>query len=154
MDKDDTESAYRIQRKNFYFGNNEWPYIEKLERLFKKSALEEWYGELHESPRIKGTVGTLEGFLLHYTRQSITAMVNKTIKWSEIEAELRFNNNHPQMSWWRFLRVMITAFYDSYIRQKGYTAGTAGLVESMYQSYSMFITYARLWEMQNKGKAS
>ena len=38
LDKDDTESAYRIQRKNFYFGNNEWPYIEKLERLFKKKC--------------------------------------------------------------------------------------------------------------------
>lgn len=148
--KHDDFEAYRLQRKNFYFGNHEWPFIEKLERLFKKESLEEWYGELHESAKVKGEIGELEGFLLHYTRRDLTTMVNKTIAWSEIEAELRFNAHHPQMTWWRFPRVMITAFWDSYVRQKGYKAGTAGVVESIYQAFSMFITYARLWEMQNK----
>jgi glycosyltransferase involved in cell wall biosynthesis len=142
--------AYRLQRRNFYFGNHEWPQIEKLERLLKKTALEEWYGEIHETAKIDGDIGDLDGFLLHYTHRTLTSMVEKTITWSEIEAELRFNNNHPKMSWWRFFRVMITAFYDSYVRQKGYKAGTAGVVESIYQAFSMFITYARLWEMQNR----
>jgi glycosyltransferase involved in cell wall biosynthesis len=142
--------AYRLPRKNFYFGNHEWPYIEQLERLFKRSALEEWYGELHETAKVKGSIGDLDGYLLHYTRQDLATMVAKTAQWSEIEAELRFNSNHPKMTWWRFFRVIMTGFYGSYVKQKGYKAGTAGLVESMYQGFSMFITYARLWEMQNK----
>lgn len=144
------ESAFKLQRKNFYFGNHEWPYIEKLERLFKKTALEEWFGELHETPKVNGQVGELNGFLLHYTHRDLASMVQKTIAWSKTEAELRYNAHHPKMTWWRFYRVMLTGFYDSYVRQKGYKAGTAGLVESMYQAFSMFITYARLWEMQNK----
>jgi hypothetical protein len=45
---------------------------------------------------------------------------------------------------------MLTAFLDSYVRQGGFKAGTVGLIESIYQSFSMFITYARLWEMQKK----
>lgn len=143
-------SAYKLQRKNFYLGNHEWPYIEQLERLFKKTALQEWSGELHETAMVKGEIGQAEGFLFHYTHQDLTSMVAKTIQWSKIEAELRLKANHPKMTWWRFYRVMLTAFYDSYIRQKGYQVGTAGLIESMYQSFSMFITYARLWEMQNK----
>ncbi len=151
VEKDNSEYAgYRLQRKNFYLGNHEWPTIEKLERLFKKNDLEEWYGELHETPKVKGELGELEGFVLHYTHQDLTSMVEKTIKWSEIEAELRLKAHHPQMSWWRFYRVMFTAFYDSYVRQKGWKAGTAGLVESIYQSFSMFITYARLWEKQQE----
>jgi len=151
--KKDIYSAYRLNRKNFYLGNNEWPTMEKLERLFKKSKLEEWYGDLHESPRVNGDIGDLnEGFIKHYTHQDVTSMLNKTIQWSKIEADLRFSANHPTMSWWRFFRVMITAFYDSYIRQKGYKVGTAGLVESMFQAYSMFITYARLWELQNSSQ--
>ena len=77
-------------------------------------------------------------------------MLDKTIQWSKIEAELRYKSGHPPMSWWRFIRVMLTAFYDSYIKQKGYSVGTAGFIESMFQAYSMFITYARLWEMQLK----
>jgi len=149
----DIYAAYKVQRKNFYLGNNEWPTMEKLERLFKRSKLEEWYGDLHESPRVNGDIGEIhEGFILHHTHQDLTSMLNKTIQWSVIEAELRVKSHHPQMTWWRFYRVMAIAFYDSYIRQKGYKVGTAGLIESMFQAFSIFITYARLWEIQQKKK--
>jgi len=151
LDKDRNEfSGFKLLRKNFYLGNYEWPYIEKLERLFKKNKLEHWYGALHETPKVSGDMGELDGFLLHYTHRDLKGMVNKTIEWSGIEAELRFEAHHPKMSWWRFFRVMITAFYNSYVKQKGWKLGTAGLVESMYQSFSIFITYARLWEKQNR----
>ena len=141
-------SAFRIKRKNFYFGNHEWPHIEHLERVFKKDKLQGWYGKVHESPKVIGSIGTLDGFLLHYTHRDLTSMVNKTIEWSEIEAELRFKAGHPKMTWWRFPRVMQTAFFDSYVRQGGWKVGTVGLIESMYQSFSIFVTYARLWELQ------
>ena len=72
------------------------------------------------------------------------------MQWSTIEAELRFKARHPKMTWWRFPRVMFTAFYDSYIKQKGYKVGAVGIMESMYQAFSIFITYAKLWELQNK----
>src|SRR5689334_9311940 len=29
-------AAYRLQRKNYYLGKHEWPFVEKLERLFRK----------------------------------------------------------------------------------------------------------------------
>lgn len=150
----DEFAAYKIKRKNFYFGNHEWPTIEKLERLFKRDNLIEWYGKLHETPTVKGAIGEIDGFLLHYSHRDLTSMVEKTISWSQIEAELRFKAHHPQMSWWRFFRVIITGFFNSYVKQKGYKAGTAGLVESIYQSFSMFITYARLWEMQEESQKS
>ena len=145
-------SAYKLKRKNFYFGNHEWPYMEKLERLFRKDSLKGWYGKIHESPNFEGKVGVLNGYLLHYTHRNLSSMVDKTLEWSKIEAELRFKSGHPPMSWWRFPRVMITAFLDSYIRQKGFKAGAVGLLESIYQSFSIFITYARLWELQNRKK--
>ncbi|MBU3978569.1 glycosyltransferase family 2 protein [Patescibacteria group bacterium] len=142
--------AYKILRKNFYLGSHEWPFIESLERLFMRYSLKGWSGEVHETPLFDGKIGELSGFLLHYTHTDLTSMVNKTLVWSQIEAELRFKAHHPAMTWWRFPRVMLTAFYDSYFRQKGYKAGTAGLIESIYQAFSIFITYVRLWEMQQK----
>lgn len=145
-------SAYKIKRKNFYLGNNEWPYIEKLERLFKKDKLEGWIGQLHESPVIGGNIGELNGYLFHYTHRDLTSMLKKTIEWSEIEAELRYRKGHPKMAWWRFPRVMSTAFFNYYFRQAGWRVGTIGLIESIYQSFSIFITYARLWEIQQRKK--
>lgn len=143
-------TCFKVQRKNFYFGDHQWPYIEHLERLFKKEKLKGWKGALHESPVIDGEIGMLDGYLLHYTHRDLSSMVAKTIEWSKTEAELRYKAGHPKMTWWRFPRVMTTAFFDSYVRQKGYKAGTVGLIESMYQSFSMFVTYARLWELQRK----
>lgn len=145
-------SAFKIKRKNFYLGNHEWPHIEYLERVFRRDKLERWYGKLHESPKFEGKIGILNGHLLHYTHRNPTEMVNKTIEWSKTEAELRYKAGHPKMTWWRFPRVMLTAFFDSYVKQGGWKVGTVGLVEGIYQAFSIFITYARLWEMQEKLK--
>lgn len=147
---DASNIAYRVSRQNYYLGNNPWPQVESLERLFKKENLIEWYGDLHESPKVKGSIGNLSGMLNHYTHRDLTSMLAKTIQWSEKEAKLRYDAHHPEVVWWRFPRVMITAFMDSYVKQKGYKAGVVGVIESMFQSFSMFITYARLWEMQQK----
>lgn len=149
-----TFSAYKILRKNFYLGNHEWPYIEKLERLFKKEKLKKWQGALHESPIVDGEIGEIDGFLLHYTHRNLILMLNKTIEWSDIEAKLRFEQNHPKMTWWRFPRVMLTAFLNSYVKQSGWKVGIIGLIESLYQSFSIFVTYAKLWELQNKSKST
>jgi glycosyltransferase involved in cell wall biosynthesis len=146
--------AYFLKRKNFYFGSHEWPYIEKLQRLFKKENLKGWRGKLHESPVFEGEAGRLDdGFILHFTHRDLESMLNKTIAWSSAEALLRYNSGHPKMTWWRFPRVMISAFLNSYIKQKGYKAGAVGIIESMYQAFSMFITYAKLWELQKLNKS-
>lgn len=146
--------AYKIRRKNYYLGKHMWPKIEQLERLFQKNRLKQWYGSLHESPIIEGKVGILKGFLEHYTHQDLASMLTKTISWSNTEAQLRLEAHHPKITWWRFPRVMISSFFDSYFIQGGWKVGTAGLIESMYQAFSIFITYARLWEMQSKNQES
>lgn len=150
VEKDGEVGAYKIKRKNYYFGNNAWPKIEKLERLLRKSLTEKWHGDLHETPIVKGKIEEIDGYLLHYAHQDLTSMLEKTIEWSKIEADLRLKANHPKITWWRFPRVMLSAFFDSYIKQGGWKVGTVGLIEGIYQSFSMFITYARLWEMQNE----
>ena len=94
-------SAFYLKRKNYYFGNNLWPKIEKLERFFKKNKLKTWTGKVHESPVIQGDVGELDGYLLHFTHRDLDSMVNKTMEWSETEAILRYNANHPKVTWWR-----------------------------------------------------
>lgn len=140
--------AYFIKRKNYFF-NKPWPGLEKMTRLMRKDSLVGWYGSLHETPIITGKVGELEAVLLHYTHNDISLMLKKTNEWSQIESQLRYKNNHPRMVWWRFIRVMISAFCSSYFKGGGWRIGTVGLIEAIYQSFSSFITYAKLWEKQN-----
>jgi len=147
------KTHYIIERKNFYFGKHEWPYIEQIERLFVRDKLVEWYGKIHESPRTVGDKGKLTGYLKHYTHKNLSTMIKKTVTWSSVEAELLFKSNHPQMSWWRFLRIMLTKFSDSYFAQGGWKVGAIGFIESMYQAFSYFVVYAKLWEKQLKTKS-
>lgn len=142
-------SGYEIRRKNYYL-DHPWPGGEYILRLMRKDALLEWYGPLHETARVKGEIGKLNTPILHNTHRTLEEMVAKTNVWSEADARLRFNAGHPPVVWWRFIRVMLTAFFDSFIRQGGWKAGTVGWIESIYQAFSIFITYAKLWELQQK----
>jgi glycosyltransferase involved in cell wall biosynthesis len=140
--------AYEIPRRDYRYGGVKWEYVGYFTRLFEKKHLKTWFGDLHESSKVDGNIGKLSSEMQHFTHRDLSQMLAKTIQWSGTEAKLRFDAHHPPMSWWRFPRVMIKAFFDSYIKEKGYKSGTAGLIEGIYQAYSMFITYARLWEMQ------
>lgn len=150
--KNPQADVYSVKRINFYLGR-EWPYRERIIRLFRKDALMSWEGVLHESPKYKGIVKPLEGTILHDTHKTLHDMVENTLDWSGIEANLRFEAHHPPVVWWRFPRVMIPVFWDYYVNQGGWKVGTVGLIESMYQSFSICITYARLWELQNQNKS-
>lgn len=141
--------AYRLHRVNYYLGHR-WPTSELMLRLFRREALLRWEGKLHETPVVKGRLGSLTGDLSHDTHRTLEEMVAKTNEWSGTEARLRISARHPKVTWWRLLRVMITGFWDSFFRQGGWRAGTVGLIESIYQGFSMFITYAKLWELQEK----
>lgn len=141
--------GYFITRQNYYLGTK-WPTRDKMIRLIKKEALQQWTGSLHEHPEIAGVVGQLEEPLIHDTHRSLSDMIAKTNEWSDIEAKLRFDQHHPQVTWWRLLRVMLTGFWQSFIREGGWKAGVVGWIESLYQGFSMFITYAKLWELQKK----
>ncbi len=145
-----TPAGYFIKRDNYYLGNHRWPVGDKMQRLFLRTSLVGWHGEVHETADVNGDVGTLLHPLIHRTHRTLEEMVAKTNEWSEIEAKLRFDSGHPKIVWWRLIRVMFTGFYDSFIHQAGWRAGTAGWIESIFQAFSMFITYAKLWELQEK----
>lgn len=147
INQPDGPSGYYIKRKNYYLGHS-WPYSDKLIRLMRTDKLKHWEGRVHETAVIYGTIGVLEEPLIHNSHRTLEEMVNKTNEWSDIEAQLRFETRHPKITWWRLIRVMITGFISSFFGQQGWRAGVFGLIESVYQAFSMFVTYAKLWELQ------
>ena len=140
-------AGYFLKRKTFYYARD-WHFFDTVQRLFIRNRFIEWKGVVHETPYIKGEFGHIASPILHFTHRNLTQMVRKTNEWSEYEAKLRFEANHPPLAPWRFMRVMTGEFLNSYIKNKGYKNGTYGLIEAIYQSFSIFITYAKLWEMQ------
>ena len=144
-------SAHAISRKNIIFGEEVkygpfWP--DWVIRLFKREDFEKWVGEIHEQPKFKGKLGYTKNSLLHLTHRGVDQFMKKVMDWSKIEAQLRVNVNHPKMSKWRFLRILFTETFNQGIKRRGFFSGTIGVIDSMLQVISMYITYVRVWEMQ------
>jgi glycosyltransferase involved in cell wall biosynthesis len=145
--------AYAIPRRNFMFGR-EVKHIavppDYVKRLFKKSTLKEWSGKLHEEPQFSGELGHLQNPMIHEKHETFSEMVEKTNKWSEIEAKLMFEAGHPPMNIPRFLTAILREFWTRMVVHKAFLDGKIGIIYAMYQVFSRFTSYAKLWELQNK----
>lgn len=144
-------SAFAISRKNIIFGKEMsygpfWP--DWVIRIFKKSEFKNWIGKIHEQPKFNGKLGYSKNSLLHLTHRDVDQFMGKVMNWSKIEAELRFNSGHPKMNGWRFLRIFITEIFNQGILRGGFFNGTISMMDGILQAFSMYITYVRLWEMQ------
>ena len=145
-------SAFAVPRKNILLGKWQkhggwWPDYQI--RLFKKTTLKAWQGELHEQPIFDGNLGYLKNPLLHLTHRDIVSMMAKTAQWAPIEAKLRLEADHPAMSWWRFVKIVKVELLSRFLKG-GWRDGVEGVIEIFYQTFSLFITYVKLWEMQRK----
>lgn len=148
-------SAYTISRFEVFLGKHldHWPDPRVL-RLIKKADLKRWIGKVHEQPQIKGKVGKLREQMVHLSHKNIDEKVAGTMKWSHLEAEMMHQQHHPKMAGWRFIRVMTTEFLYRFFVNGLWRDGIEGWIESIYQAFSKFISYERLWELQRKPSLS
>jgi glycosyltransferase involved in cell wall biosynthesis len=147
------ESYYAIPRRNRIFEkefkySGQYPDYQK--RLFKRKSLNGWTGEVHEEPQIEGQIGHLKNPMLHHKNMTLSEMVDKTNKWSEHEARLMFEANHPPMNVFRFASAGFREFVKRFIKEKAFLDGKEGIIYGIYQIYSKLISYSKLWEMQLK----
>lgn len=148
-------TAYAIPRRNYIFGKEfryggQRPDYQK--RLFITNKLKKWMGKVHEEPVFLGELGHLENSIIHLKHSNLSDMTVKTNNWSEIEAKLMFDAHHPPMNLPRFASAVTREFWDKMIRKQGFRDGPEGIIYSLYQVFSKFVSYAKLWEMQEKGK--
>jgi len=146
-----TISGYNIPRKNYFLGKlfkTEWPDYQL--RLIKKDCLHKWKGKLHETPDVKGETANLKNPLIHLSHRSLETSLENTLNWSFLEAENRLKSGHPKMTGWRFIRIVATGFWRQFFKRKVWREGTEGVIEGIYQVFSLFFSYYRLWEMQRK----
>lgn len=146
-------SAFAIRRLNVIFGEevHYGPYSNDLMiRMVRKNAFEEWEGNVHEHLTFSGELGYFSNYTLHLTHRDLDHFVIKSLAWSKTDAQLRFDAGHPNMSGLRFIRILITETINQGIKRGGFFNGGVGVVDSMLQVFSMFMTYVRLWEMQRK----
>lgn len=153
ISKDSQYSMFAIPRNNIILGRSFrhggfWP--DYVKRLYKRSKLKRWEGELHEEPVFEGEMSHLQNPMDHIKHENFSQMVEKTNNWSEVEAKLMYEAGHPPMTVARFISAMGREFFHRMIRHLGFMDGPEGIMFAMYQVYSRFVSYAKLWELQER----
>jgi glycosyltransferase involved in cell wall biosynthesis len=143
--------ALHIQRQNIHYGkifrHGGWQH-DTVTRVFRKDAFQEWYGDIHESPRFTGNAVQLQSPLIHLTHRNTLDGLRKTISWTPIEAELLFASNLPPVKVRTILRKGIMEFIRRGILRKGYRDGIEGWIEAIIQGINRMLVYIQVWEMQ------
>lgn len=143
--------AYAIPRRNFILGKelkHGGFYPDYQKRFFYRKHLLKWQGDVHEEPVFEGEMGKAVNPLVHRKQESLSDMVNKTNSWSEIEARLMYEAQHPKMNVPRFITAMFREFWYRMIAKRAFLDGKIGIIFAIYQVFSKFTSYAKLWELQ------
>ena len=141
--------AYRIPRVTFHLGR--WIrttdfYPDFQTRLYDRRRARWQGGHVHESVAVDGVPGRLRGELQHYSYRDLRDHLDRINHYSTLAARTMFERGrragvldlalHPP-----------AAFLRNYLLRRGFLDGTAGLTLSAVNAYSVFLKFAKLWEM-------
>lgn len=148
----DQYQAFYFPRKNIVLGkwlrHGGWS-PDYVPKLFRKSALTGWRGQVHESPQVSGKFSYFNYPLTHLTARSLSSMLGKTIKWAKVEANLAYEADHPKVTMLKVIWASAKEFFRRYFIKLGLLDGFIGFVEALYQALHQAAVLVYLWELQN-----
>lgn len=147
--------AYSIGRDNYSLGfplkHGGWE-RDYVVRLVQKSRFVSWPTNIHSTPIVKGSIIKTTHSMEHHKDASLAQMVEKTNRYSDIEAELFYKGGLSPVTQFTLLRKSIMEFIRRYFFKYGFLDGRIGLFQSLYQGYSVFISYSKLYKLQRGQK--
>ncbi len=148
-----TAAALSMPRQNVHYGkimeHGGWDQ-DPVTRVFNKNEFQEWYGEIHESPKFNGEEIRLKSPLIHLTHRNTLDGLKKTIAWTPIEAALLAKAKVEPVKITTILRKGLMEFVRRAILKQGYKDGVEGWIESIIQGINRMLVYIQLWEHQRK----
>lgn len=150
--------GYHIPRKNYIYG------IFMKEKpgplyLFKRGAGRYTGIGGHETIKLKGKVGCLRNFKIHWGSPSIEEGVNKVNFYTSRDAKTVFEG-HPNAFFWKrpvyranlinMVYRPLVGFFSTYFFGNMYRYGMHGFVVCVVSAFNYFIEIAKLWELQYK----
>lgn len=149
------KDGYSVNRLTYYL--TDWMkaggwYPDKKIRLFHKEK-GFWAGENpHDYIKIpSGNVGNTKANLLHYTYKNLTDHLKQINKFATIAAQEKSKKKKPFVILHLFFNP-IFKFIKTYFFQGACLKGTRGFIFSVMASFSVFIKYAKLWELKHDKK--
>ncbi len=145
------QAGYRLPRLSYHLGrwirHGGW-YPDYQMRLFNKKH-SQWNTEpLHEKVVVQ-KVETLKNNLLHWVFSGISDQVKTNDRYSTLGAEQVIKSG-KKFSYAKLLLKPFSKFVETYFWKLGFLDGLPGFIISIGAAYSMFLRWAKIWEMTRK----
>ena len=141
-----------IPRKNIIFGKwirhtGWWP--DYNIRFFKKGKVS-FSDKIHEEPMAQGREWKLsdkESYaIIHHNYQTIGQFLERMNRYTDIEAKGLVSSGY-KFSWLDLLKKSDGEFLSRFFAREGYKDGLHGFILATLQSFSIFLTYLKGWEL-------
>jgi (heptosyl)LPS beta-1,4-glucosyltransferase len=144
-------AGFRLARRTQYLGrwikHSGW-YPDYQMRLYLK-AVSYWDGVApHETARVRGSVETLQGELLHYTKRNLTEHHKVLDEYTTLAAAYHHRKG-KRVRGPDLLILPVAAFIRTFILKQGFRDGVQGVIIAMFTAYSVFLKHAKVWEKAN-----
>jgi len=149
----DPATGYLMPRKSFHLGrwilHGGW-YPDYQLRLFHRQQSQWSLAEVHEKVNAKLEV-RLQQPLLHWVFEDLSDQVKTNDKYSSLGAQ-QLERRGQKFSLFKLLVKPVSKFLECYLWKRGFMDGLPGFIIAVGAAYSVFLKFAKLWEMQNKRK--
>jgi glycosyltransferase involved in cell wall biosynthesis len=150
LESPNAADGYAIGRTNFFMGRrirySGWQNDSCL-RLFRRDKGRYQDRHVHADAIVQGRVGRLRNKLLHNTFQDFDQYMKKFDRYTGWAAQDRARRT-TRVRWHHLSLRPIARFLKQYVFKLGFLDGKAGLIISSLAAYSVFMKYAKLWEMR------
>jgi hypothetical protein len=142
--------GYRVPRVTFHLGK--WIrttdfYPDYQTRLYDRRAAR-WRGQyVHESVTVDGPVGRLRHDLEHYSFRDLRDQLDRVNHYTTLAAR-QMHEAGRRAGLFDLVIHPFAAFLRNYLLRLGVIDGVAGLIISIVNAYSVFLKFAKLWELQ------
>ena len=146
--------AYEMPRVSFHLGrwirHGGW-YPDKKIRLFNKTKAH-WGGyNPHDKVIVNGSVGKLKNDLRHYVFKDLRHNIDTNNSYSSIMAE-DLAKAGKEFSYLKLFLKPLGKFLEVYMYKRGFLDGMPGFIIAVGAAYSMFLKFAKLWEIKKVQK--
>jgi glycosyltransferase involved in cell wall biosynthesis len=143
-------AIFRVRRREHFFGvYTPYTHGEAWQTRMLRRGAAKWDARLvHEALESKGKTDSLDGYLLHFSKDSISDYLITQNRYTSLEAEQAVADGlHLAKS--PFPRILRT-FLNLYVYKKGYREGAFGLIMSLLFAQYSFHCWAKRWEIELK----
>ena len=143
-------AIFRVRRREYYFGvYTPYTHGEAWQTRMLRKGKAKWDTRLvHEGLLTEGKTDSLDGYILHFSKDSIYDYLATQNRYTSLEAEQAVADGvpMPKSPFPGFIRT----FLNLYVYKGSYREGAFGLIMSMFFAQYNFLCWAKRWELEMK----